>query len=97
MPLTIAEAFTCGVPVVASRIGSMIELVEDGRTGLHFAPGDPADLAAKVEWAWTHPKEMEEMGLAARREYETKYTAEQNYDALMRIYETASVSKNFTR
>jgi glycosyltransferase involved in cell wall biosynthesis len=97
LPLTIAEAFTCGVPVVASRIGSMIELVEDGRTGLHFAPGDPADLAAKVEWAWTHPKEMEEMGLAARREYETKYTAEQNYDALMRIYETASVSKNFTR
>src|ERR1700675_55364 len=97
LPLTIAEAFTCGVPVVASRIGSMIELVEDGRTGLHFAPGDPADLAAEVEWAWTHPKEMEEMGLAARREYETKYTAEQNYDALMRIYETASVSKNFTR
>lgn len=89
LPLTIAEGFACGVPVLASRIGSMIELVEDGRTGLHFTPGDPADLAAKVEWAWTHPQEMEEMGRAARREYETKYTAEQNYQALMRVYETA--------
>jgi glycosyltransferase involved in cell wall biosynthesis len=88
LPLTIAEAFACGVPVVASRIGSMIELVEDGRTGLHFTPGDAADLAAKVEWAWTHPNEMEEMGRAARREYEKKYTAEQNYQGLMRVYET---------
>jgi len=89
LPLTIAEAFACGVPVVASRIGSMIELVEDGRTGLHFTPGDAADLAAKVAWAWAHPEEMEEMGRAARREYEAKYTAERNYEALMRIYETA--------
>jgi glycosyltransferase involved in cell wall biosynthesis len=85
LPLTIAEAFACGVPVVASRIGSMVELVEDGRTGLHFTPGDPADLAAKVEWAWTHPNEMEEMGRAARREYETKYTPEINYERLMNI------------
>jgi glycosyltransferase involved in cell wall biosynthesis len=89
LPLTIAEAFACGVPVVASRIGSMIELVEDGRTGLHFTPGDAADLAAKVEWAWTHPKEMEEMGRAVRREYETKYTPEINYARLMEIYERA--------
>jgi glycosyltransferase involved in cell wall biosynthesis len=97
LPLTIAEAFACGVPVVASRIGSMVELVENGRTGLHFTPGDPADLAAKVDWAWTHPNEMEEMGRAARQEYETKYTARQNYEALVRIYETASASKNLTQ
>jgi glycosyltransferase involved in cell wall biosynthesis len=89
LPLTIAEAFACGVPVVASRIGSMIELVEDGRTGLHFTPGDASDLAAKVKWAWAHPKEMEEMARAARREYETKYTADRNYEALVKIYETA--------
>jgi len=85
LPLSIAEAFACGVPVVASRIGSMIELVEDGRTGLQFTPGDAADLAAKVEWAWTHPREMEEMGRAARREYETKYTAERNSQMLSEI------------
>lgn len=86
-PLTIAEAFACGVPVIASRLGAMQEIVEDGRTGLHFTPGDAEDLAAKVEWAWTHPDEMHEMGRAARAEYEAKYTAERNYQMLMQIYE----------
>jgi glycosyltransferase involved in cell wall biosynthesis len=80
------EAFACGVPVIASRLGAMQEIVEDNRTGLHFSPGDADDLAAKVEWAWTHPNEMQEMGRAARAEYEAKYTAERNYQMLMEIY-----------
>jgi glycosyltransferase involved in cell wall biosynthesis len=87
MPRTIIEAFACGVPVIASRLGAMQEIVEDGRTGLHFTPGDPEDLAAKVEWAWTHPNEMQAMGRAARAEYEFKYTAERNYQMLMEIYQ----------
>ncbi|MEM3433157.1 MAG: glycosyltransferase family 4 protein [Candidatus Methanomethyliaceae archaeon] len=88
-PMTIAEAFACGVPVIATRLGAMAEIVEDGRTGLHFTPGDPEDLAAKVEWAWTHPKQMVEMGREARREYEAKYTAKKNYEMLMEIYRMA--------
>ncbi len=43
-PLTIAEAFACGVPVLVSKMGAMEEIVEEGRTGLHFRPGDPDDL-----------------------------------------------------
>ncbi|MBI3609166.1 MAG: glycosyltransferase [Nitrospirae bacterium] len=88
-PMTIAEAFACGLPVIASRLGAMAEIVEDGHTGLHFTPGDAADLAAKVDWAWTHPREMQEMGRAARAEYEAKYTAEKNYELLMGAYEFA--------
>jgi glycosyltransferase involved in cell wall biosynthesis len=88
-PLTIAEAFACGVPVITSRLGSMAEIVEDGKTGLHSSAGDELDLAAKVEWAWTHPEEMEEMGRAARREFEEKYTSAANYRKLMEIYEMA--------
>jgi glycosyltransferase involved in cell wall biosynthesis len=91
-PMTVAEAFACGVPVICSRLGAMQEIVADGRTGLHFNPGDAEDLAAKVEWAWTHPKEMEAMGRAARAEYEAKYTAEANYKILMRIYQQASAA-----
>ena len=93
-PVTIAEAFACGVPVIASRLGAMQEIVEDGRTGLHFKPGDPEDLAAKVEWAWNHPREMEEMGRQARAEYETKYTAERNYEMLMEIYTKAIAARS---
>jgi len=86
-PMVIVEAFACGIPVIASRLGAAQEIVEDGRTGLHFTPGDPDDLAAKVAWAWTHPAEMAAMGRAARAEYEAKYTGGRNYQMLMEIYE----------
>jgi glycosyltransferase involved in cell wall biosynthesis len=88
-PMAIAEAFACGVPVIASRLGSMAEIVTEGKTGLHFTAGDAQDLAAKVEWAWTHPAELGEMGRAARAEYEAKYTPEKNYELLMEAYELA--------
>nr|WP_259331163.1 glycosyltransferase family 4 protein [Thermus thermophilus] len=81
------EAFAKGTPVVASRIGAVGEVTEDGRTGLHFRPGDPEDLAAKVEWLLAHPEELARMRKEARAEYETKYTAERNYEQLMAIYQ----------
>jgi glycosyltransferase involved in cell wall biosynthesis len=88
-PMTIVEAFACGVPVICSRLGAMQEIVADGRTGLHFTPGDAGDLASKVAWAWAHPEEMATLGLLARAEYETKYTAEKNYAMLLEIYQKA--------
>jgi glycosyltransferase involved in cell wall biosynthesis len=86
-PMTILEALACGVPVIASRLGAMAEIIADGRTGLLFTPGDSGDLAAKIRWSWDHPAEMAEMGGNARREYENKYTAQQNYADLMEIYQ----------
>lgn len=88
-PLTVAEAFACGLSVIASRLGAMAEIIEDGATGVHFSPGDPKDLARSVEWAWSHPHELWEMGRAARSEYEDKYTGERNYKRSMEIYERA--------
>jgi glycosyltransferase involved in cell wall biosynthesis len=67
----------------------LAENVTDGCTGLHFTPGDTEDLSAKVNWAWNHPEEMALMGRAARREYETNYSAEKNYRILLGIYEKA--------
>ena len=86
-PMTIAEAYACGTPVIASRLGAMAELVADGRTGWHFFPGNADDLAKKVEWAWAHSDEMLEMGWNARAEYEAKYTAKRNYKMLMEVYQ----------
>jgi glycosyltransferase involved in cell wall biosynthesis len=88
-PRVIVEAYAKGTPVVASDLGALAELAHDGRTGLRFRPGDPEDLAAKVEWAWRHPRELAAMGREARREYELKYTAERNYEQLMAIYRMA--------
>jgi len=87
--LCIIESFACGTPVLCSRLGAMSELVDDGVTGLHFNLGDPRDLADKVEWAWDHPLELAGMGRAARRRYESEYTAEKNYAQLMQVYEQA--------
>lgn len=88
-PMTIAEAFATGLSVIASRLGVMAEIVEDGRTGLLFEPGNPEDLAEKVAWAWAHPERMDQMGRESRKEYEAKYTAERNYKMLMEIYRIA--------
>jgi len=87
------EAFAAGTPVIAANIGAVGELVEHGRTGLHFRPGDPEDLATRVGWALSHPAELGRMREEARAEYEAKYTAERNYRALMEIYEFALARK----
>lgn len=80
------EAFAKGTPVIASDLGAVGEVTKNGRNGLHFRPGDPEDLAAKVEWLLSHPQELARMRREARAEYEAKYTAERNYEQLMAIY-----------
>lgn len=87
--LVAVEAFACGIPVIATSLVAGGEIIEDGRTGLYFVPGATEDLAEKVEWAWTYPKETARMGWEARRDYEEKYTPERNYEMLMEIYEMA--------
>lgn len=89
-PVAVVEAFATGLPVIASRVGAMTEIVEDGRTGLLFAPGDADDLAAKVEWAFAHSTELAAMGRNARREFEARYTAERSYERLLTIYRMAA-------
>jgi glycosyltransferase involved in cell wall biosynthesis len=86
-PMVMAESLACGTPVVGSRLGAMQEIITDGRTGLHFTSGDPADLAEKVDWAWNHRSELAEMGREARRDYEALYTPEMNYSLLLAIYQ----------
>lgn len=89
LPMCIVESFACGTPVLCSRLGGLVEIVQEHSTGLHFNPGDSRDLAAKVEWSWNHPLELSQMGRAARAKYETDYTAEKNYSLLMGTYEQA--------
>jgi glycosyltransferase involved in cell wall biosynthesis len=93
-PMVIAEAYAVGLPVVASDLGSMSSLVDHGRTGLRFRPGDPEDLATQAEWALTHPAELRCMRAEARAEFEDNYTAERNYRQLMGIYRKVAERAN---
>lgn len=86
-PRTIAEAFACNLPVIASRIGALANIVRDGETGLLFEPGNPRDLADKMAWALAHPERMAAMGRNARAQYEAEFSAEVNYRLLRDIYD----------
>lgn len=88
-----AESFSRGTPVIASRIGAVAEVVEHGRTGLHFQPGDPQDLARAIDHAFLRADELVGMRTEARLEYERKYTAERNYQMLIGIYEKAIATR----
>jgi glycosyltransferase involved in cell wall biosynthesis len=83
-PMVLAEAFSVGLPVVASAFESA--LVAHGRTGLLFRPGDAYSLVEQVEWALDHPAELSRMRCHARAEYEAKYTPEGSYQSLLQIY-----------
>lgn len=84
-----AEAFAAGTPVIAADHGAVAELVEHGRTGLRFRPGDAQDLAAQLGRLLENPEERARMRLAARAEFEARYTAGENYRRLIGIYEAA--------
>jgi len=91
-PMSVAEAFACGTPVLCSRIGALQEIVRENVTGLQFTAGDSQDLAAKVLWASENRVAMARMGKQARAEFESKYTAEKNYVMLMELYQRATGS-----
>lgn len=86
-PRTLVEAFACGLPVIASRLGVMEELIEDGVTGILFDPGCPADLAAKMRWASDNPVALSRMGRAARNRYEARFSGKMNHKQLIEIYQ----------
>lgn len=66
-PMAVVEAFSCGTPVVCSRLGAMQEIVSDHANGLLVTPGKPDELARTLEWAWSHPQQIRTMGRAARQ------------------------------
>ena len=89
-PMTILEAFACGVPVLTTDIGSQAEIVKDGYSGIHFRVGNSADLAQKSTWLWNNPGEAARLGRNARNQYEKQYMPERNFHLLMDIYLKAS-------
>lgn len=85
-PKTIVEAFSRGTPVVGSNFGAMAELIDDGRTGLLFAPGDALGLCDSVKRLYANRDALGPMRMAARQEFEQKFTSAANYQILMAAY-----------
>ena len=86
LPLVVLESFASGTPVIASRIGSLTELVEDGVTGMLAEPNNAKDLADRIRWAGDHPDEMRKLGRNARQQYDARFRGETHLASLLDAY-----------
>ena len=89
-PRTIVEAFACGLPVIASKTGSLAEIVTHAENGLLVEPGNARELSEAMIWAAGNPAEMIRMGRNAREKYEREFTSDRNFETLMKIYRAAA-------
>jgi glycosyltransferase involved in cell wall biosynthesis len=87
MPMTILEAYASGLPVIASGMGGMSEIVKHGKTGFTFPPGDTAALSELLRSALDEPHDWDGLRRNARCEYEQHYTPATNLKRLVEIYE----------
>jgi glycosyltransferase involved in cell wall biosynthesis len=97
MPRVIVEALSRGTPVIATRIGSMTEMISEGRNGWLVPPGNVQELAASIGNVFRFGGAMAEIRASARRDFEDKYTAERNYNLLMGIYRDVIAERIRTR
>lgn len=93
LPTVIPEAFAAGTPVVASRIGAMPELINEGVTGLLAEPGDAASLSAALHQIHDNPKQARRMGIAARAVFERTWVNDIVTAQTLAIYREAIASR----
>lgn len=89
LPMVVPEAFGSGLPIIASRIGSLQTLIEDGGDGLLVEPGNPTALVQAVRRITADDRFETWLRSQARRTYEAIYRPDANVRLLMEIYEQA--------
>jgi glycosyltransferase involved in cell wall biosynthesis len=87
-PNAVLEAMATGLPIVTSGVGGMLELVDDGRTGLLVPPGDPLALADRVCRLMADATLASRLGHAAREEVLARYSFDRMVAAFEGIYLT---------
>lgn len=95
-PMGILESFALGKPVIGSNIGSIPELIEDGKTGLLFEPGNVEDLTKKILLLYQDKDLRERLGKNALRKAKEHHSLEEYYSSLVKIYESLLNSERKT-
>jgi glycosyltransferase involved in cell wall biosynthesis len=87
MPISILEAMAAGLPVVASAVGGIPEIVVDGETGLIVPPRDPDALAAALRRLLDDPELRRRMGDAGRARAEEHFDVERSRREHLALYD----------
>jgi glycosyltransferase involved in cell wall biosynthesis len=86
-PIAALEAMAAGLPVVASSVGGVLELVEDGKTGWLIPPGDAQALAARLRLLLRSPEERLTMGANARARVRDHFSIAQMTENFGKLYD----------
>ena len=92
-PLTVLEAYSAGVPVIAARLGSLAEIVADGETGLLYPAGSATALASCARRLFGSGELRASLGRQARAVYVERYTPTIAYESLLGIYEMVGAAQ----
>ena len=88
-PMVVLEAYACGTPILASKIGSLDEIVLQDITGLKFTPGNPDDLTSTIQSLWPNKEKLLSYRTNARRQFDYAYSEKTNVTKLLDIYSKA--------
>jgi glycosyltransferase involved in cell wall biosynthesis len=86
LPLVALEGMSMGRAIAGSGHGAIAAVVRDGITGLHFIPGDIADMRNKIQRLISDPELARKLGENGRKDYLAKYTPERHYETLIKNY-----------
>jgi glycosyltransferase involved in cell wall biosynthesis len=97
LPLSLLEGMACGLPVVATGVGGVPEIVEEGRTGMLAGPGDWRGVGQRAIDLLEHPARLKEMGEAGRRrvvsQFDLRVTVNQTTDLMERLVHSAQMAQ----
>jgi len=86
LPNAILESYACGTPVIASRLGSLCECVQEGKTGYLFDAGNAAFLAESLECCLDNPQRLVQMGENARQLAVSAHSADVHLNSLEALF-----------
>ena len=89
-PMIVLEAFACGVPVVATTLGGLPELVAEGVDGFLVPPNDPPALAATLLRATSDPAGLLRLGAAGRHKVEREFAPDVHVERITAVYAEAA-------
>lgn len=92
-PNVVLEALACGTPVIATRVGGIPEQILHGETGFLVSPGNPQEMAEKIEILLENPDLLQKMGYAAREHAQKEFDIDIMVDRYLTWYE--DIRKDF--